>query len=140
MIARKRSARATSRIVVRDRTRIEKHLDDLCRKLVVHLRDHGYCQRCGSSGKTRGVQWAHVFVRNYKRLRWNPDNSLALCAGCHAWFDHHKKDAWPWFAQEFPDRAQRLELLIATRGLRPKMDLAAEKAWLTQEIAKLEEP
>ena len=67
-LALRRSALATSKLVSRDRAKTEKELDKLCTKLVVHLRDHGICQRCGSPGKTRGVQWCHVFTRGYKRL------------------------------------------------------------------------
>ena len=70
--------------------------------------------------------------------QWEPDNTLALCAGeCHTWFDNHKKDAYPWFAAKFPDRAARLEMRIADRSLKPPMDKTAIRLWLEQEIAKL---
>lgn len=102
MIARKKPLRRRSP----ERAKIEKDLNRLCRYLVVELRDKNTCQRCGAT--TGKIDWAHIFTRNHKRLQWNPDNSLALCAGCHLWFDRERIAAWDWFYQRFQQRAANL--------------------------------
>ena len=132
--------RFTASAVGKDRARREKHLDALCRKLVVELRDRNTCQRCGTEKVREDAQihWAHIFTRNHKRLRWNPDNSLALCAGCHLWMDREKRDGYLWFARKFPDRAMGLGLLRRDRSRKPKMDLATERLWLENAIREWE--
>ena len=46
------------------------------------IRDRGSCERCH---KTETLQAAHIFSRANMNIRWDYDNVLCLCAGCHFW-------------------------------------------------------
>jgi 5-methylcytosine-specific restriction endonuclease McrA len=61
------------------RTQLIKKADKLF-SLIVHKR--GSCEKCGSRN---ALQTAHIISRINKNLRWNQDNVLLLCAGCHFW-------------------------------------------------------
>lgn len=89
-------------------------LDDLCRE-VVFLRDGYACQKCGwrcelvtlsPKGKIQAgkLQWCHIFSRQYHSVRWDPDNSLALCSGCHLWQHHNPTLSTEWFEAKWPLR------------------------------------
>lgn len=91
-----------------------KTLDDLCRE-VVFARDRYTCQKCGwactvvtysPTGKVQAgkLQWCHIFSRQYHSVRWDPDNSLALCSGCHMWQHHNPTLATEWFEAKWPLR------------------------------------
>jgi 5-methylcytosine-specific restriction endonuclease McrA len=99
----------------RARRKSVKALDDAAR-IEVFERDGGKCVRCGTD---RGIQWAHVFSRGDKRIRWNSDNALTLCGGCHMfWWHKHPAESGPWFAETFPDRYSRL---LELRRTAPKL-------------------
>lgn len=88
-------------------------LDRLCRD-AVFLRDGNRCRRCG---KTTHLQWCHIYSRRYLTLRWDPDNSLVLCAGCHLWQHHNPLDSSRWVEQAIGVRvAERLRLAMQYRG------------------------
>lgn len=80
-----------------------RELDQLCRALVF-ARDQ-QCVRCGSTEKG---QWAHVYTRRLLALRWDLDNSMILCAGCHLHWHHRPLEAVTWWAEQYPERAVRL--------------------------------
>lgn len=100
--------------------RMVKVLDAACRVEVVEERDHNVCQRCS---KVQGewdaeiersvcIQWAHVHTREYYVTRWEPDNSLALCARCHVWFDNHKVISYEWFRKRWSERWERIQNVL----------------------------
>lgn len=62
-----------------DRERLKKQLDDL---LSIIIRSKGKCERCG---KTSPLNTAHIFSRRNLATRWDKDNVLCLCVGCHFW-------------------------------------------------------
>jgi hypothetical protein len=84
--ARASSRRAGIRLIV-------KQLDALCREYVF-LRDRNQCVRCG---KKKNLQWAHVYSRRYRSVRWEPLNSMVLCAGCHLAWHHRPLEAVDWW-------------------------------------------
>jgi len=59
------------------RTSLKRHLD---KKVSEIVRARGKCQRCG---KKTNLQCCHIFSRKYLNTRWDLDNLLCLCAGCH---------------------------------------------------------
>ena len=49
------------------------------------VRARGFCEDVGRPHK--GVlQWAHIISRSYHNTRWDEDNALCLCAGCHKYY------------------------------------------------------
>jgi len=104
-----------------------KELDALCRE-IVWMRD-GKCRRPNCM---RGqLQWAHVYSRRYKWLRWDLDNSMILCAGHHLEWHERPLEAAEWWEKELgPERYRSL----VQRAARPsKVNLVAVRAYLTEE-------
>lgn len=58
---------------------IDKQLDDLWSKLVKD-RAGNQCEKCH---KTSYLNSHHIFSRQNKSVRWDLDNGICLCAGCH---------------------------------------------------------
>lgn len=58
---------------------LKRKLDKLFSEKV---RSRGSCQRCSS---TLNLQTAHIYTRKYLKTRWDPQNALCFCAGCHRW-------------------------------------------------------
>jgi hypothetical protein len=61
------------------KTSLRRKLD---KKISEIVRAKGKCQRCG---KKENLQACHIFSRRYLNLRWDLQNILCLCAGCHLW-------------------------------------------------------
>lgn len=58
------------------------------------------CMRCGRSGL---LDWSHIISRRYKHLRWDYDNSFALCRACHLYFWHRGgPEVGLWFQLRLP--------------------------------------
>jgi hypothetical protein len=135
----------TSQIVVRDRKKLERECTKLCRRLVVEIRDCHRCQRCGNRCFEAKIDWAHVKNRGARSLVFVPWASLALCTGCHFFFDGnkgnrlHPGEGMLWWREKFPDRALALDAWERNRN-KPRVDRHVEKLWLQQELAKLETP
>lgn len=91
-------------------------LDKLFSKYI-RLRDKT-CQRCGSS---HGLQCCHFHSRRYKILRWNPDNAVCLCFGCHAYLDSHPYEKIEFFKKRLGE--EKLDYLQAQLRVRDKPDI-----------------
>ena len=63
------------------------------------VRSLGYCERCH---KKINLQCAHIYSRSYKHLRWERENLLCLCSGCHFWWHQNPAEAVIW-AMEIRD-------------------------------------
>jgi hypothetical protein len=112
----KRSKKAISR------GKIIKALDGWAREMVFE-RDDSMCVRCNK----KSVQWAHVYSRRDLRIRWEADNALSLCGGCHMfWWHKNTVDAGLWFANNFPERYRRLQQMKTTPA--PKIRELKERA------------
>ena len=67
------------------RSTIRNKLDAIVSKIV---RARGYCVWCGSK-RTEILQCCHIYSRSNLQTRWDLNNLLCLCAGCH--FKGHQK-------------------------------------------------
>lgn len=72
---------------------LTKKLDILFSKIV---RSKGYCVKCG---KTSNLQAAHIYSRRYRSVRWDWNNVLCLCSGCHFWSHHNPILFTEWVAE-----------------------------------------
>lgn len=134
-LSRKAPLRRRTKIKLASKYRpTTKELDALCRE-VVFLRDGGVCQK-GGCEPSRPKQWCHVRSRRYRSTRWDPINSLVLCAGHHLWNHHEPAEFVDWFRDKFPVRAALLKLKSQTSGS-GKVDLAAIKLFLEAERSRL---
>ena len=90
------------------------YADELARAYVL-ARDDDTCRRCGATG----CDWAHIFSRRYKLIRWNPDNSMALCRGCHMWQTQNPIEGDIFFSEQI-GAAHMAELrVMATANEKP---------------------
>lgn len=58
----------------------DKYLLDLCRGIVGALA-HWRCERCRAFGKYFHPH--HIFSRDHKSIRYDPENHAWLCPDCH---------------------------------------------------------
>jgi hypothetical protein len=80
------------------RKKVEKELDKLCSKIV---RSKGACEKCG---RKTNLQCAHIFTRSYKGTRWDLENLVCLCGGCHLFWAHKDPEAFrDWLIAKMGD-------------------------------------
>ena len=101
------------------RNRVIAQLDAICRAAIME-RDNNTCQRCGSH---ENLQWSHVHSRRHYSIRWDTDNSKALCMGCHCWWTNHPTEASYWFSRKWADRWERIGELLRTSKPMKDVDL-----------------
>jgi len=79
----------------------------------IRERDRFTCQRCGFThpSNSRGLHCAHHFTRRTKATRFDPDNALALCYGCHQYLDSHPWEKEAFWRSEIGD--ERFDALAA---------------------------
>lgn len=81
------------------RSGLIKKLDKMFSEIV---RRKGFCERCGKTDKSK-LQCAHLYSRRHKNIRWDLENALCLCSGCHIfWFHLEPAMAIRW-AMELKD-------------------------------------
>lgn len=95
-----------------DRRKQEARLDAL-RSRIVKARAGFRCERCGGSGQ---LQDCHVFSRAFKSIRWDLENAIAACTGCHQW-GHRNPLAWYELAEKVrgPEVLTRLRMRMGKR-------------------------
>jgi 5-methylcytosine-specific restriction endonuclease McrA len=121
-VATKRKANHSQRNRTRAHRRVIAELDAIARAEVME-RDK-CCQRCGATVSSDGtpLQWSHVHSRRHHCLRWDAENSKALCKNCHAWWGYNPGLAYDWFAKKFPERWERITRVLQ---MNPKVDVKA---------------
>lgn len=64
------------------------------------------CEKCGAR---ENLQAAHFITRSNHTLRWDYDNGVCLCAGCHLYWAHKEiQEFVEWFHHKYPVRYDRL--------------------------------
>ena len=63
------------------------------------------CERC-LQGKTsyKQLQTAHFISRRHKSVRWNEDNAVGICFGCHQYLDSHAVEKVEFFRNLLGER------------------------------------
>ena len=98
-----------------------------CDKLFsAYIRSKGFCQWCFKRDNT--LQTAHIFSRQYLVTRWDHDNALCLCAGCH--FKAHAQHL------EFAEFVRKLYGTKKYNALRRKAKTSIKKVDLEKIIKK----
>lgn len=122
---------------------IEDELDDLMRRIVL-IRDKFKCRRCGKgirSAPTGAVlQVHHIMTKgSAPALRWELDNLLLVCKGCHFGIFHHRDSerARDWYLTNLGENfLDRLRMLKKVRKGQ-KTDKEAVRFYLTQELERI---
>jgi len=65
----------------------------------IRKRDNYTCQRCGAvhDPSSRGLHASHYFGRGGYSTRYDPDNCVALCYGCHKYWDEQNRPEYTDF-------------------------------------------
>lgn len=97
----------------------------------IRLRDKT-CQRCGGSG---GLQCSHFHGRRKRNVRWDEDNAVALCFGCHQYFTANPFEHTGWFENHLG--VARFEWLAIRSIQIGKPDKEAIELYLKEKIQLL---
>ena len=114
---RKRKKNRTRSKATKEKRAMEIELDKLLSHHVIE-RDKA-CVKCGS---VKALQSCHILPKGrVPRLRFEPDNLMAMDTACHLYFWHRSPhEAVDWFQQKFPGRYERLQIAASCA---PKPDL-----------------
>ena len=63
----------------------------------IRTRDKWTCQRCKTKYKEGSLACSHFYGRRNESTRFEPDNCIALCYGCHKYFDETNREAYREF-------------------------------------------
>lgn len=65
----------------------------------IRTRDKWTCQRCKTKYQenSQGLHCSHFYGRRNESTRFEPDNCIALCYGCHKYFDETNREAYREF-------------------------------------------
>lgn len=86
------------------------------------------CEMCRAPLPPSALQCAHGFSRVERAIRFDPDNTFALCAACHRRHTPPRADWWDWMRERLQQRLAlghgragadaytRLELASRARG------------------------
>lgn len=103
----------------------------------IRKRSKGYCQRCGRFyGNWKQLQTSHFYGRSRKSVRWDEDNAVALCFGCHQYFTSHPLEHTEWFTAHLGEHEFQ-ELSHRARQI-GKPDKLLLEIFYKQKIAELE--
>jgi len=84
-------------------------------------RRDGACVACGERAPW-SLEWAHIYGRRYRRIRWLPKNAVTLCSIDHRYLDTHPDEKRAFFRGRFPGLLEELDRL---KDQAPVPDLAA---------------
>jgi hypothetical protein len=68
--------------------------DDRLFSVYIRKRDNYTCQRCLKRypENSPGLHCSHYYRRRRESVRFSDDNCIALCAGCHSYWDSEKDE------------------------------------------------
>jgi hypothetical protein len=117
---------------------IDKRLDAAWSELV-KLRANYQCEVCG---KTKNLNSHHIWSRIRKSVRWDVQNGVCLCVGCHVGPKSAHKDPM-WFAdwirrKRGEDWYNMMTLRANSTGKRMKFEKELLLKELKKEIRKLQ--
>ena len=107
--------------------------------LFIRRRDHWTCRRCRTvyAPPTKALHCAHIFGRGKLSVRFDPENAVALCYGCHRLLDTHPCNKTDFFIRLL-GQAQ-YDALAVRASLPGKVDRVLVKLALEARIKELGE-
>jgi hypothetical protein len=100
-----------------DLKKLKKSLDILWSQLI-KIRD----KRCIRCGRIDRLNSAHIFSRSQMSVRWDLDNGICLCGGCHLFWWHKNPIEAAEFIKEFLGVEKYEKLRVKARTL-AKVDI-----------------
>jgi 5-methylcytosine-specific restriction endonuclease McrA len=82
--------------------KIKRRPTDILFSKYIRKRDNYTCQRCGKmySDGGKGLHCSHYHSRSHENTRFDPENCIALCFGCHHLWGGDLKDDYTAFMKE----------------------------------------
>lgn len=104
--------------------------DDYFSKCVRARTDY-VCERCGKQydKSSTGLHCSHNYSRRHRTIRWCKENALALCFGCHQWYEGNPPESGRWLENKLGKGT--IQLLEEKKNAKIKVPKFEEK-----EIAK----
>ena len=109
----------------------------------------GGCERCGTikpdltreDGSTfpgwMSLQCSHIVGRTNKAVRWDEDNALGLCGGCHMYVEHNPIEHVEFAKDKLGEQAY--EYLKIRAGIPARyLDKEAIKVYIKQLLKEME--
>lgn len=95
------------------------------------------CERCGKQflPPTNGLHCSHFHGRRKKSVRWDPENAVALCFGCHAHFTGHPLEHVEWFSNRLG--VKKFNALTLRANTPQKPDRAMIGLWLKEKLKEV---
>ena len=99
------------------------------------------CERCEAQHqeKSMGLHNAHFMSRGHWATRFDPDNTAALCYGCHSYLDSHPYEKQAWFEKHI---GEGLAQIVREKANRPAYGFKKHKADIAkhyrQELKRLQ--
>ena len=94
------------------------------------------CERCGTYKLSyKQLQACHFHGRSKKSVRWDEDNAIGLCMGCHIYLDSHPLEKVEFFKRLLGDR---FDLLNARMRVTEPVDKKAIEIYLKEKIKGVE--
>lgn len=109
----------------------------------IRLRDKE-CLRCGSRVKLndKGLpvshQASHFQGRGKENTRFDPDNVVTLCTGCHMYFTAHPAEHYQWQLERLGQK--KIDGLILKSNLYRKKDRKLEAMYWRGKLIQIKSP
>lgn len=83
----------------------------------IRTRDDWTCRRCKAYHEppTMALHCSHYFGRTRESVRFDPDNCIALCYGCHHFWEKEDREAYREYMIEWLGEDRHEALVIRSR-------------------------
>ena len=95
------------------------------------------CERCGNTPSRQGLHCHHFHRRRKMSTRFDEDNALSLCFGCHQFFGENKEEEKAFMLQKLGQRAY--DMLEVRANTPQKVDEQAIELYLRIKIKEVEQ-
>ena len=113
---------------------LDKLFSEYIRKRAMN-RVHG-CERClGNKASYKQLHCAHMFSRRKHSVRFDSDNAVGLCSGCHRFLDDNALDKVRFFMLLLGQKG--FDLLECRSSQIYKPDIEAITLYLKEKIKEL---
>lgn len=92
---------------------IKRDFTDALFSDLIRWRDNWSCKRCHAQilPPTSRMQCAHIFSRGKKSTRWDLENAIALCVGCHIDLDKNPDEKYDLYIKMYgQDKFDKLKM------------------------------
>jgi len=92
----------------------------------IRLRDNFQCQKCGRFfPEGKGLQCSHYWSRSHENTRFDGENAIAVCAGCHLFFHGNPGDYYQFMINRL-GKEKYDKLQLRSNAFKKKRDRVLE--------------